>query len=52
MVSNFVYYDTLLQNATDLYYKKRQQFATKRFSFFVTKCKSFITKRNSYKKMC
>lgn len=52
IVSNFVHYDTLLHNATDLYYKKRQKFVTKHLSFFVTKYNSFITKHNSYKKMC
>ena len=49
-VSHLVYYNTLLQNATDFITKWGSYFITKCVNFFITKCDGFITKSKSYYK--
>ena len=57
MVLYLICYHSLLQNATEVYYKMQQKFIVKCISFstkcnsFIKKCDNFITKCNSYYKM-
>ena len=59
MVLYFAYYDTLLQNATDIITKRDNYFIEKcdkslyqnASVFFITKCDSFITKSDFYYEM-
>ena len=55
--SYLIYYDSLLQNATELYYKMRQVFLLQNATTLlqnatvITNCDDFITKWDSYYKI-
>ena len=52
VVSHFVHYNTLLQNATEAFIKMRPKFITKCVRFYITKCISFVTKCDDFVTKC